>query len=59
LIPFSLSQIPSVAGTKRCIVDLNKTASQEVPFPLKNYKNQLKLKMKQNAEERLHDHWIS
>jgi hypothetical protein len=38
LISLSLSQIPSVAGTKQDIVDLNKTESQEVLFPLKNCK---------------------
>jgi hypothetical protein len=46
LISLSLSQIPSVAGTKQDIVDLNKTASQEVLFPLKNCKITIEVKDK-------------
>jgi hypothetical protein len=34
LISLSLSQISNVAGTRRDIGDLNKSASQKVPFPL-------------------------
>jgi hypothetical protein len=39
LISLSLSQIPSVAGTKQDIVDLNKTASQEVFFSIEELQN--------------------
>jgi hypothetical protein len=33
LISLSLSQIPNVAGTRRDIGNLNKSASQKVPLP--------------------------
>jgi hypothetical protein len=44
LISLSLSHIPSVAGTKQDIVDLNKTASQEVLFLLKNCRTTIEVK---------------
>jgi hypothetical protein len=46
LISLSLSQIPSVAGTKQDIVDLNKTASKEELFPLKSCKTTIEVKDK-------------
>jgi hypothetical protein len=45
LISVFFSQILSVTGTKN-IVDLNKTASQEVLFPLKNCKITIEVKGK-------------
>jgi hypothetical protein len=44
LISLSPSQKLSFAGTKQHIVDLNKTASQEVHFPLKNCKTTIEVK---------------
>jgi hypothetical protein len=44
LISLSPSQILSVAGTKQDIVDLNKTSSQDVSFPLKNCKTTIEVK---------------
>jgi hypothetical protein len=39
LISLSLSQILNVAGTRRDIDHLNKSASQKVPFPLEEIQN--------------------